>query len=60
MQTRDAYNNWSGTYDIVENKTRDLEAKAIRSILKEVQVDHILEIGCGTGKNTVWLVEKCN
>ncbi len=60
MQTKDAYNNWSATYDSVENKTRDMEAKAIRSVLNNIQVDRILEIGCGTGKNTVWLVEECN
>lgn len=60
MQTKDAYNNWSEIYDSVENKTRDLEAKELRSVLNNIQVDRILEIGCGTGKNTGWLVENCN
>ncbi len=59
MQTKDAYNSWSKTYDTDINKTRDLEGEAIRSVLKNIRVDHILEIGCGTGKNTVWLKEKC-
>jgi ubiquinone/menaquinone biosynthesis C-methylase UbiE len=59
IQTNDAYNKWAGTYDTVENRTRDLEAKAIRSILKNVHVGNIIEIGCGTGKNTQWLSERC-
>ena len=60
MQTQDAYNNWAKTYDTVINKTRDLEAKAIRISLEHETPDHLLEIGCGTGKNTQWLVNKCN
>ena len=60
MQTQDAYNNWAKTYDEVVNKTRDLEAGAIRSVLGSSTFDTILEIGCGTGKNTTWLAEKCN
>ncbi len=59
VQTKDAYNNWSKTYDTVENKTRDLESEAIKSVLKGISVERILEIGCGTGKNTVWLKDKC-
>ena len=58
MNNQEAYNNWSQTYDTVENKTRDLEAKALReSIVTEKPLD-ILEIGCGTGKNTEWLLRE--
>jgi len=59
VQTKDAYNHWSKTYDTVENKTRDLEGEAIQSVLKNIRVGRILEIGCGTGKNTVWLKDQC-
>ncbi|HVE62045.1 MAG TPA: class I SAM-dependent methyltransferase [Chitinophagaceae bacterium] len=59
MDTQDAYNSWSKTYDTDINKTRDLEAEAIRSVLNNISVGHILEIGCGTGKNTVWLKDEC-
>ena len=58
MDTRKAYDDWSKQYDSNINKTRDLEAKALREILSEVDFNSCLEIGCGTGKNTEWLVTK--
>jgi ubiquinone/menaquinone biosynthesis C-methylase UbiE len=57
METQDAYNRWAKTYDSVVNKTRDLEAIAIRSVLANAHFGQVLEIGCGTGKNTAWLAE---
>ncbi|MEO6453141.1 MAG: class I SAM-dependent methyltransferase [Ginsengibacter sp.] len=60
MKTQDAYNNWAVTYDTTVNKTRDLEAKAIRQVLENYTFNSILEIGCGTGKNTTWLADKSN
>src|SRR5687768_5573110 len=53
-----AYNNWAQQYDSNENKTRDLEARSLRETLAPLAFEHCLEIGCGTGKNTVWLMEK--
>jgi len=58
MDTRQAYNSWSAQYDTNNNKTRDLEATALKSILATIHFDDCLEIGCGTGKNTAWLVTK--
>lgn len=58
MDIQKAYNIWSKQYDTNENKTRDLEAKAIRKTLANVQFSSCLEIGCGTGKNTEWLISK--
>jgi predicted TPR repeat methyltransferase len=58
MSTRQLYNQWSATYDEVENKTRDLEMIAGQQTLASFQVDSIIELGCGTGKNTGWLAEK--
>jgi ubiquinone/menaquinone biosynthesis C-methylase UbiE len=59
MNNEEAYNQWSVQYDSNENKTRDLEAKALRTVLQNLPNDlTILELGCGTGKNTVWLADK--
>jgi len=52
------YNQWSVTYDAVENKTRDLEKHAGQTLLADIQVPHIIELGCGTGKNTEWLLHQ--
>jgi ubiquinone/menaquinone biosynthesis C-methylase UbiE len=57
MNNREAYNSWSATYDSVENKTRDLEARALRESISGEDLE-ILEIGCGTGKNTLFLQTK--
>ena len=58
MNNIEGYNDWSSTYDTVINKTRDLEGKALRNILNDNYFEKILEIGCGTGKNTEWLSGK--
>ena len=58
MHTRQAYNQWAEQYDTNENKTRDLEAIALRKTLATISFDNCLEIGCGTGKNTEWLITK--
>lgn len=60
MSVRDSYNMWAEQYDTNPNKTRDLEGIALRTILEQVSFETCLEIGCGTGKNSVWLVEKAN
>ena len=58
MNVKEAYNNWAAQYDTNINRTRDLEGKSLRSMLADIAFDSCLEIGCGTGKNTVWLMEK--
>lgn len=58
MDTRQAYNIWASQYDTNDNKTRDLEGQALRSSLADISFDKCLEIGCGTGKNTEWLIQK--
>ena len=59
MNTQNAYNKWSQSYDEVSNRTRDLEGNALRKILSERFFNSVLEIGCGTGKNTSWFVDNC-
>ena len=57
MDIQNAYDEWSGIYDTNENLTRDLDSNVTRSLLADLRVDSILELGCGTGKNTVFLAE---
>jgi ubiquinone/menaquinone biosynthesis C-methylase UbiE len=58
MNNQEAYNAWSGSYDLVKNNTRDVEAFALRETLSSKSFENVLEIGCGTGKNTAWLLTK--
>ncbi len=58
ITVQEAYDTWSKTYDTVVNRTRDLEGAALRQMTGSLSIEHCLEIGCGTGKNTVWLAEK--
>ena len=57
MSVQILYDRWSTTYDTVENKTRDLEKQACRTVLGDLRFKRVLELGAGTGKNTVWLAE---
>jgi ubiquinone/menaquinone biosynthesis C-methylase UbiE len=56
MDNQQGYNSWAANYDTVLNKTRDLEAVALRQTLSRFTFSEVLEIGCGTGKNTGWLL----
>ena len=58
INPREAYNTWATQYDTNQNKTRDLEGIALRTALADVPFSSVLEIGCGTGKNTVWLLQQ--
>lgn len=55
MNVEQAYTEWSTTYDQDRNLTRDLDAAVTRQTLKDSHFKSILEIGCGTGKNTAFL-----
>jgi malonyl-CoA O-methyltransferase len=55
MDIQSAYDEWSGIYDSNINRTRDLDAQVTRLILTGQRFPSILELGCGTGKNTEFL-----
>ena len=58
MSIAKAYDEWAGQYDSNENKTRDLDRKATIEMLTGLNFQQVLEIGCGTGKNTEWLITR--
>lgn len=60
MNVKTAYNIWAEQYDTNENKTRDLEGISLRKTLMKINFENCLEIGCGTGKNTEWLISKAS
>lgn len=57
MKIQTAYNDWSSTYDEDRNLTRDLDQITMHAALASQQFQNVLELGCGTGKNTLWLAE---
>ena len=63
MNIQTAYDKWSDTYDSDDNFTRDLDQAVTKEILMNCRYKSVIEIGCGTGKNTVFLsqiAEKVN
>ncbi len=57
MSIREAYSQWADTYDTDRNLTRDLDQRVTRDTLEGTSYASILELGCGTGKNTVLLAQ---
>jgi ubiquinone/menaquinone biosynthesis C-methylase UbiE len=55
MNIQEAYDSWSHTYDTDHNLTRDLDQVIAKRILMGLDSPSVVEIGCGTGKNTLWL-----
>jgi len=47
-----AYNQWSAAYDADRNVTRDLDHTVMQQTFQNVRCGAVLEMGCGTGKNT--------
>ena len=60
MNIEKAYNIWADQYDTNSNKTRDLDSKSTRETLNKFAFSIVLELGCGTGKNTNYLLKKAD
>lgn len=60
MNIQEAYTRWSITYDSDRNLTRDLDHRATRHALAGLRCRNVLELGCGTGKNTAFLTQISN
>ena len=50
-----SYDRWAASYDEDKNATRDLDAIVIRRATLALDGRDVLELGSGTGKNTMWL-----
>lgn len=55
---QNAYNQWVHQYDTNDNSTRDLNAEVLRQQPFELAGKRVLEIGCGTGLNTIRLAHR--
>lgn len=55
-----AYDQWAAQYDTNHNRTRDLEAACLRALLADLHDQPVLELGCGTGKNTAWFAARAS
>lgn len=57
MKVEEAYNLWAKNYDTDSNKTRDFDKIVTQISLTDLKDKNVLELGCGTGKNTEFLVQ---
>ena len=54
----DSYNTWAYQYDNNINPTRDLDKSITKEFLSKIDFFKVLELGCGSGKNSEWLITK--
>lgn len=58
LSVQAAYDIWAETYDDSDNRTRDLDAAVLRRQPFQLDGAAVIEVGCGTGKNTEWLLNR--
>ena len=54
------YYAWAYQYDNNINPTRDLDKAVTKKSLSNLNFSNVLELGCGSGKNTEWLIARAN
>ena len=52
-----AYDLWADTYDVDPNRARELAGEVLRQCDLSLAGRDVVEIGCGTACNTLWLAE---
>jgi len=57
---KDDYNAWAYQYDNNINPIRDLDKTVTKESLSNIDFFKVLELGCGSGKNTEWLITKAD
>ena len=57
---KDNYDIWARQYDVNINPTRDLDKTVTIKFLSKLHFSNVLELGCGTGENTEWLITKAD
>ena len=60
MSIEKAYNIWADQYDNNSNITRDLDTKSTVETLNKFDFSKVIELGCGTGKNTNYLLKRAD
>ena len=58
MKIANDYDRWALKYDRDINPTRDLDKIVTKRSLYNKNFSSVLELGCGTGKNTQWLITR--
>ena len=54
---RDGYNRWATVYDDDRNPLQGLEGPLVQQACGNVQGLRVLDMGCGTGRHTLWLAQ---
>ena len=57
VSVQQGYARWSETYDIQDNPLTILEEPLVRALLGNLHGLSVAEIGCGTGRHTVYMAE---
>jgi len=57
-EAQSGYDRWAPVYDCDGNPLQALEQPRVRSLLGNVKGQQILDLGCGTGRHALWLVEQ--